>query len=541
MSTRPLRIKLEVRWDGANWTDESDYLISASGSSELSGDLPAFLGGSATSDLLVTLRNDDFRFSPGNTSGLLYTYIQAGKFYRRKIRLSISVDNSTPTTKVFTGYIEELTEKYPLKEVEIRALDMAGILGEQRVKSALYEIGTAITRGGVSATYTGRTDEYIERMAALAKMPNDETLDQTGSWSGGWFETDDLNLQYGTVVIPYAWADNETIWDEMVLAAEAECGRIYVNADGKLTFESGAQDAIRWSGSVAATYTVASFAELGGSYNMKDVYNKVVVEYSPWAAGPRQVVYDSTETWVIPAAIGVSTPSVEYFDVVFNAPVRWGRLYSPGYTVNKIDKSDYVAVTSGGADITMSGSTYKVNVYLSSGGYATESSHAAQSARVGIENYNTGKAAYILKFRLQGDPIVGEPTRKCESSDSTSISRYGTRSLQVPLNHYVQSQAVAQYLCDLILARCKEPYRTFTLNIPGVPERRVCDYVQITEGGTGVTTSCLVTRVDWTYGETGYDMNIDLASVTVPFTTMFVIGVNKWGGSGTSGYGRLWY
>lgn len=95
-SVRKPAIELWVDWAdagfvadadlAANWTDESAYVIEASGDMNSSGMTrsPALLGNGVVNAARVTLDNSTFRFSPSNTGGALYANIQNGKIHMKR-------------------------------------------------------------------------------------------------------------------------------------------------------------------------------------------------------------------------------------------------------------------------------------------------------------------------------------------------------------------------------------------------------------------------------------------------------------------------
>jgi hypothetical protein len=495
MTTRHLAAKLEVAWDSLNWANETAYLENVSGGTSLEGDLPGEIGGSVACDLTAVLRNASNRFSSDNSSGPYYTHIKDGGAFRRPIRLSLSVDGGVTYIQVFTGLIETLAEQHVERRFTIRAMDKSRKLQEVHTSTALFA--------------NKRVDEYIQILGIA-----------------GGFMIDDMALDRGTAILPWTWVDDEPIWPEIAMAAEAEGGRAYFDmATGKLTFKNSYWDVRKTTLDTTPScptgiYQVASFKDIERGYRFDELWNKVVVEWTLWGLGARAVVYEGDEVWVIPPG---GTQYQKKFDVKFNAPCSV--VYTPVYNATKKSRSDYIATSGAGVDITTS-----VVVAVNAG---------AQNARVTVTNNHATCTAYINKFRLQGRPLEGAPVRKYEVPEGITTDR----TYRVPFNHYIQTPAAARFIGDLIYARCQTPRRVYSLPIPGDPARYAGHRVQV-QDVFGNSRDCLVRGVEWEYSRSGYSMTLDLVDLAILFppdgSSYFVLGTTQWG-SGSSSKGRLWF
>lgn len=497
MTARTLAFKLEVKWDGVSWTDESSRVESATGNLTAHSNLPGGIGGSSASDMTVTLRNAGNRFSPDNASGALYAYIQSGKLYHKLIRASVSIDGAA-YTRIFTGFVEDYAENHVDRTVKFQCVDQAALFETVKLNSSVY------------SQYT--TSSLISAIAAAA-----------GTLAGG---APGMTLDAGIMTIPHAWQDDESAWQEIALVAEAEGGRVYFDvSNGNLVFENGYHDVSNTS--VAENYVVGSFKNIDQGYDFGEVYNRVVIEYAAWVQGPRTVVYTADEVWIIPAG------TTGTFSVRLRSPCPVGMLYAPTYNSTDEDRSDFYAASSGGVNI--SGNQTVTAVLETLDGTAS-----AQNAKVTIVNANATYDAYIQRFRLQGKPLVGSPTRRYEVKDAASITQYGERTLTIPTNQYIQDATHAQALADMLLARCKDPKKRAALPIPGNPARRPGQRVNVIEAASGANLDCFIRGVNWGYGPGGYEMDLDLIQASVfTGTPYFIVGTSKYG-SGT-GSGKLWY
>ena len=115
MSTRVIGARLWVDWDfDGNYTDESAYLVSASGDMSLVPPGAGLMSSSGIiSQMKLTLRNASGRFSPLRTDGALYAYIRDGKSYHAPVYLEVTIDGGSNYHRVFTGVLKLPKEGTP--------------------------------------------------------------------------------------------------------------------------------------------------------------------------------------------------------------------------------------------------------------------------------------------------------------------------------------------------------------------------------------------------------------------------------------------
>ena len=113
MSSRQISYKLEVDWDGSGGfsvsEDESNNLLNASGNEEIANPVDsAFASGGYTTEATFTLANKARRYSPTNASSPIYSYITSGKYYQKKVKLTVTIAGVSYTA--FLGYIKSISE-----------------------------------------------------------------------------------------------------------------------------------------------------------------------------------------------------------------------------------------------------------------------------------------------------------------------------------------------------------------------------------------------------------------------------------------------
>lgn len=111
--TRSVSYELLIDWDNSgNFSfDESNYLFSANGNESMSppGE-SAFSGNGYASEMSLVLLNTGARFTATNSSSPLYSYLNDGAFYQRRVRLNVTLGGTTHT--VFRGYIKSISENF---------------------------------------------------------------------------------------------------------------------------------------------------------------------------------------------------------------------------------------------------------------------------------------------------------------------------------------------------------------------------------------------------------------------------------------------
>lgn len=481
------------------WTDESAYLVSASGESRQTGYGKSLAGiGTGVADsATVVLRNPEaaapdsgFRFSPSNADGPLYGQIGGGAI--RMTRAQVRVGFGAETVPVLTGYVVDLGERYGQRQVEIEIRDRAAAMVRGRYATGIQENVLA--------------SEYLATLAALV-------------------DRDPPGLAYrsfdsGLCLMPFAWLEDEDLWREMGMVAEAQGGRIWWDHAGVLRFEDGSHfvrpraDAWRSPLTSQYTFTVADFAECNPRYNPADVVNHVIVEYWPRTISVLQVVYSAVETYIVPAGGSLT--------------VRATHQYPASAIVTPVAGVDYLAGTAGGTDLTA-----EVTVAAST---------SAKWTDLEIANGNGDYAAYIYALQVRGYPLLSSQPISVEVEDAASIAAHG-RCTQRFANPYVASYRHALSLAQMVLARFKAPPLTISLDgVPGVPYLEPGDRVTVTEARTGVDDDFFIGEIGWRWDH-GFTQRLELvrAADMYPYGDYFLVGTSEYGNAPDPQAGRLFW
>lgn len=503
---------VEVLFDWANdgygsegaWTDETAYLVSARGNSRAVGWGRSIAGmGTGVADVAyLTLRNPEesggssgLRFSPTNSNGSLYGNIGEGEVRGKRARLRVGFHdavNGDEFVPVLVGYVEDLSEQYAARTVEIELRDRAAVAVRSRPATTLQ---TDVM-----------VDAYLETIAAL--------IDRDAPDAG------DRAFDNGLDLLPYAWCEGDRLWAEMGMVAESQGGRIWYDHAGVLRF----QDATHfiksrtnsWENPLTSqfTFTVDDFRECNPRYDRTAVANHVIVEYRPKYVSVLQVVYTASETFIVPPSDSVT--------------IRCEHRYPVDSISALVADTDYLAGTAGGTDITDDISVSETT----KAGYTD----------LQISNGNSDYAAYLYKLQIRGYPLLAEQSIQYEAEDNTSIGTFGRQTVRVS-NPYIQSYRHAQSLGDLLLARFKDPPLLLDLlGVPGVPYLEPGDRVTVTESLTDIDTDFFIGEIDWRF-EAGFTQTLRLvrASDMYPHTNYFLVGTSDFGDGDDADDGRLFW
>jgi hypothetical protein len=491
MST--IRARLMISWNFSTYTDESPYLVEASGDMRFTPLEDALTGGRGITDTMaLTLSNATGRFSALNADGPLYSFLQDGKAYHAPVYLEISQDGGS-YVRVFTGVIKVPAEggvtgtQAGTVTVECRSRDE--LLLNKRISTPLVDFQTVHDQG------------YDESQIMSL------WLTQAGVASG------DKILDPGLNVIPWAWLDQESPLEDIWALASACGGRFYANPDGKYVYEN----ATYWlratrSTTVQEAINKSLTGRITPIYDDTDLYNEVTVEASTRIVSALDVLWEPDEVIVVPAN---------------NSKQVTAQLRQPVYSISGVD---FAASTSGGEAITSS--------------VSVDATYFAQRVDLTITNSHATHAAFVRPLRINGYPVSGGPTlsesRNSEDhgSNQAFFAVRGSRSKTVRGNLYVQSRTQAGAHAEFLLSRYERPRLSYKIDeTPGKASRRLGDRINVRDERTMSSwREALITSIAWSYSKAGFIQNIEAsdAAQLYPYQVSpgyFVIGSDAVGGS----------
>ena len=495
--TISVRHRLYVAWDGTNYIEETNYLISAQGDVRYVTPYSSLVSGAGITDQMVlALDNSAGRFSPLNTSGALYANISSGGMYMRPVRLDVSINGGTNYYRVFTGVLKLPGAQSPTwQETSVVTLDA-------RSRDELLLNKRQSTTQDVFAGDVNQPDT------------EDEIIGNYITEVGNGFTFDDLDLDAGLVQIPFPWMDDESLLEEMWLIAAACGGRFYAAYDGAFRYENMAAWQVETRSTTSQqTYSTtgeSSFQRLEFRYDDTDLYNEVTVEAAPRTIGAVDVIWESESiTTVQPGQTQTVTAK---FD-------------APAYSITGIDVT---AASAGGNNVTAS--------------VTVTPTYYAQRATLAIANSGT-LTGYLTSMRILGRPVIGAPDQEATKTSAThgANSAYFSgrinRSRRVSGNPYVQTIQQAEMLAQRILDLSEYPRLQFVLaGCTGNPERRLGDRITIDHTGiAGFITATLdayVIGMRWNLDNQGFTQDLESVQASNIFkhdNNYFIVGTHAVG------------
>jgi len=469
--------KIEVQWDGTNWTDETSrctrWSINVSLRDSRTG-LP-MLGAVHPGTATVVMDNSDNRFSPDNASSPIHSDISDG-IYRVPIR--ISADYGTATTRQFTGQIETPSEsETPTgREVSFSCVDDSLDMLEYEYTTALYR--------------DKRVDEFMATLLAEAGVTS-------------------TSLDKGFASVPYLWMNTDNIAYELSRLAQSELGMVFFAKDGTYTFwrMTAFLENAR-STSSQATLTTGTLFRLSDAIAWRDAYTGVRVTMAPLTLGELVDVYVSNEDILIAPGDTVTQ------DVQYRWPVR--SIVTPEAGV------DYEALSSGCRDL--------------SGDLVVDVTSYAQRASVSFTN-NASLSMYVTGFKLRGKPLLSEASEERQYDTTLSPAKVpGTKVYDLRGNPYLQTRAQMERAGQFLRDRLERPRRLWQWRGVCNPDLCIGDRVTVQDSDMGINADAYVLGIQQEYRSSAvYTMTLELLPVANLFAepSYFILGTSSYADSGS--------
>ncbi len=504
---RVIEYRLWVDWDfDGDYTEETDYLISASGSLRVVGPDEYLTGGRGqVGSCTLIMHNPEGRYSHHYSEGPLFSSLYDGGSYYAPMYLEVSTNGLHDYSRVFTGVVKRIDELHGAGEtVQIDCRDKCEKLMQTKLSSSLYQGYNEAEIMAYYLTLTGLTDNFID--------------------------------DPGMFVIPFAWLDDESVWEDIQALASACGGRFYAGRVGNFVYENAAA----WTrGSAHTQSQLTVYADQGlivrGDqtlcdridiwYDGDDVYKATTVEFAQRVMRGQQRVWKDEEVKTVPAG-GTITLTAKFNAAVstdaeeFPAPVRG---------------TNFKACTAGGVDITS-------NVHVAITRYA-------QRAELTITNNNAIYDAYLVKLDLWSRPLEGRPQQEIKNTSSSSFwTDRPARSRSIRNgNPYLETEQQANMLTEMVVDQSQLP-RTYAAayGVPGIPTRAPGDRITLVATTTAesvgptlhppvehVNEDFFVVGINWQLGA-GFSQDLQCVAVRGVYQSenYFIIGQDRLGASG---------
>jgi len=480
---RTIRCKLEIKWDGITFTDESQYFVSAQGSSELSG----MLGEGFASELDVEVDNTTKRFYP--VTGTLAAYLKP----RVPMRLSVDFGNTGNYVRMFTGYIKNYKPSTLSGLCNFHCFDNTQYILNKSFRGTTFEESSE--EHGLYIEK--RTDELIKILADAA----------------GLVEGVGYDLDLGEETIPVAWFSDRYIWPLMSDIAVAERGRIFFDEKGILRFwnRSRLHDASTFNNLnltrdnwlINVDFEIAEHA----------IKNRVIVQAKPRASAGIQVVWQNGDI----LSLNQYTDKLVYIPAAGSSGYQyaWIETDDPCTTwIQPVPYTDYEAHTTiFGGDPTYSSydgfydedgdPDVNVTEYIKIATFNTYDN----AVFIEVRNYYP-KPIYFTKFQLRANPLRVWKYLQADYKDQASIDDYGEQKIEIK-NDFISTEGMVDVMADTELTRWKNAKNNFKAPIMGIPYLRCGDVVNI-EMLDASLEKYMINKLDWKIDEQGFKQDLDL-------------------------------
>lgn len=481
--------KVFVKWDGANWSDESPNVKAVSGTMNLGRlDDAALIAKGDIGSATLEFRNRGKRYSRLATGG--DTGLRAASLLSRRsglrgvdVRVWIGFRFGAPVTReyaqVFRGVIFDWGEESAGKAFSLECRDMGHKYLQNRISTPLRK--------------DYRLDEWINEVAGLAGIPTAEKVVDKALFTTSW-----------------AWAEDESAVEEMWRAATADGGWLWWDQQGIMRYAN----LLAWVNSASVrTITADDKSNLRTVPNPDLLATEVRGRWEPRRIGAAGTIFSLDERKTIQPLESVT------FDAKFAQPV-WS-IVAP--EVNK----DYWVVSPGGMDMTES-----VDLTLSENRYA-------QRVAITVTNKHANLPVILSYLQLRGLKVTGGPSQEITVQATTSPLPY-THTRKLPGNILIQSDTHARALATFLAERNSRVHPTWEMvGVSGIPQLELGDRVTFYDSEVvAAERDGHVTGINWRFTPGGgfrQDISLLDREYLFPYSDYFVIGQTALGA------GRVWY
>ena len=451
-TVRQISSKLEIQWDGAIWTDETIYLLTARANEKMASDS----GAGIASTLDVELDNTTERFSPGNSSSPLDGYIKP------RVNIRVSIIMAGYTYRLFTGYIKNIHPDTRSRICSLECYDNQVFIYNKRANGIVYE--------------DARSDQLLSTLSELAGLTENQYI-----------------FDIGTHIVNFGYFEDRNVWPIMGEIAVAERGRVFFDRNGLLKFWN--RNRLHNRHSYIDLTLDDDIVDLDYSVQEHEIKNKIIVQATPrasagvqavWSSGNAEYLNPYTDTLVFIPANNAQLATLELEDpcTTFITPVP-----SVDYTANS-------AQDGSGDDLT---NNITINEFINYGN------------AIFISVLNLGSTdAFLTKFQIRGNPAKILKWIRVTSTDDQSINAYGEQDYKIE-NYFIDSEGTAREIADEELYRRKDAINLFRVNIVGIPYLLCGDVVNV-EHRNDEYKEFMISELNWSLDGGGFMQRLTLVN-----------------------------
>lgn len=498
-ANRRISQRVRIAWDGTTFVDESAYVQSLRGTSELTSrdNGASGLGPAIADSCEIIFRNTGGRFSPNRSTGPYYNSIRpiladgvtrnanAGGYFRP---VTVETGFNGSFLPAFTGVIVNPEEQWTERRIRLECQDRWVPLNRKTGKTAVYQ--------------NLRTDQILQEWLNVSGLGYSASLEKSPR------------------TIAWAWLAEDSIGQDMTRLTEADGGLIYFDRSGIFRYRNPTW-LLRQTTS-QHTFLVNRFKSLAPALDFAGVRDKVTVTVKPRYRGLQ------TTIWELGEEISLEPSGTRTIEANFQEPVF--AISSPAYR-SKATDSDWEALSAANHPLESGTDASRLTVALSN--------QTAQFATVTLTNTDTVHRLYVRRLKIRGNPIVsGKELLVTVPSGATS-----SQSLSLD-NPYFQDLVQGEAVGEAAYQYRRYPRQTVTIQgVPAIPHLEIGDRVTVTETTTGISRAFFIVRYEWRYSAgDGFKQDFDLIDAVgiASYADYFRIGLSALGPSGTSNGGRLY-
>lgn len=358
----------------------------------------------------ATLRNQDGRLDPYNTSSPLYGDVMPG----RRFQLMVYDEVNAILQPIMKGRLDDIRPLYGLTD-DVKITGSNGIK-EMSAKQIRTEVYTAI-----------RYDDALEIL--LADWEDGTDIDTTVSEA-----------------MPYWWASNRSQFYEANDIANAALGLFFIAEDGKATYKS------KVSPDTALTSISGTDIDLDYGIRLPILWEVIKNKIRVYARS--RIQQSNTELWRMSEVMFIPAGQSRTIWAQFSFNGEDGVAYS---VTSPVATTDYTAFAN--ADGT--GTNYTGNMSITMTPFST-------SAKLVVRNTG-GTGFYVNLFKLRGVALVADKYTYSEEQDDASIAEFGEFPLEVKTD-WLQDFNTANDHVAILLSRLASINRFPRVKLRAKPE-----------------------------------------------------------------------
>lgn len=507
-----IRYGLYIKWspDDNDYTDETDRLMWAEGSSNLVDPSARVMGGKGmVGQTSLILDNHDGRFSIDYSGTPLASKLSTWKFHMAPGYLKVSVDGGETYDNVASFLIshpEETIIRYNQHPVvEWTCYDRAYWLMQN-----LYT--TELLSEWLDSD-NDRWHQYREDVLTASMLQRAGFVDGVDFVSQSHhnnYPNIEATLEPGMVPISWFWLEKESMWDELQRLA-GSCLGYFLHTPGSPSSPNGwfrYWNMTHWLNAFRTgpqlTLYLGNTEDMTPKWDTDEFYSKVTVTVSPRIPG---VIRDIWEASTLPF---IRPGETTHILANFSSPA------SQVYTMRATD--DYYAASTTGVNMT-------TNIQVSNW------HQYAQRVEFDLTNNHASRSAQFYKLKIRGRQLESLDDFEAEAESDLSYWNAGLRPprvREVTGNAYIQHKTHGDTIAQVLLRESENMRFRAKVTLAGSvhPRRRLGDTVRVVNTRSGWDLVCVLLGLRWSLGRNTFTQDIDVvdARAFYPASDFFTCG-----------------